>query len=160
MLHLYAFDPGKLTGWAHLSIHDDGSLGLFRVGQFDHQQVGDMLKQIPPYKELQGSIHSAGPIPRELEIVFVCESFQPTYATKFQPYTLETTGLIRYWADASNIPLYFQTPSAAKSLIKDDTLRRAELWTPGNRHANDATIHAMYWLVKERDLMTEYLRAT
>lgn len=96
------------------------------------------------------SIHSP-----DIETVFVCESFQAGRGA--EPYSLETIGLIRYFAHHYQIDFVMHSPSEAKSLIKDDTLRRAGWWTPGKRHANDAVIIAVYYAIKKRNLLTSCL---
>ena len=147
MVHIYSFDPGQTTGWAHLSIKDD-EVSLFRVGEADHFEIGDMLRTSPIFSAATST---------DIDAVFVAEAYRPNPRKSFAPWSLETIGLIRYYANLYSIPLNMYQPSEAKSLIKDDTLRRANLWTPGKRHANDAVICAVYYLVKERGLMTSCL---
>lgn len=76
-----------------------------------------------------------------------------------QPWSLETTGLVRYYASHNQIPLYFQSPSEAKNLIKTDVIKRAGLYVPGKGHAMDSVRHALYYLVTKKGLLTGCLRA-
>lgn len=147
LLHIYSFDPGETTGWCHLSIHED-EVGLFNYGQADHISIGNMLFENAALKQVTSK--------PEIEIVFVCESYQQRPG-KNTTWSLETIGLIRYFAEKYGIPLHMQQPSEAKSLISNDTLKRAGLWVVGQEHARDAVRHALYYLIKERRLLTECL---
>lgn len=148
MIHVYAFDPGKTTGWAHISVNGDG-LSLFRSGQADHFEIGDMFQNF--------QVHHNAVVSPDIEIIFVSETYQFTPGKSPAPWSLETIGLIRYWANYYNIPLMEQMPSEAKSLITNEVLKRAELWTPGQQHACDAARHALYYLIKDRKMLTECL---
>lgn len=147
MLHIWSFDPGETTGWTHLSIHD-GEVGHFTYGQADHISVGNLLFE-------NSALKIACP-KQEIEIVFVCESYQQRPG-KNTTWSLETIGLIRYFAEKNGIPLFMQQPSEAKSLVTNDAIKRAGLWVVGQEHARDAVRHALYYLIKERRLLTECL---
>lgn len=158
MIHVWAFDPGKMTGWAHLSVNGDDDISLFRCGQGDHKEIGDMLRSNQALTFTTASHpFSAGPTPTDIEAVFVCESFQMTPGKSPQNWSLETTGLIRYWADFYSIPFKLQMPSEAKTLVTDKALKKAELYTPGQPHANDASRHALYYLIKNKRILTSCL---
>lgn len=75
------------------------------------------------------------------------------------PWSLETTGLIRYFADIHHVPLNFQTPSQAKNLIKNEVIQRADLYIPGFPHSMDAVRHALYFLIMKKGLLKECLKA-
>lgn len=145
MLHVWGFDPGETSGWAHLSIRDD-EISLFRTGQADHFEIGDMLRNEKVFCKAQQS--------EDIETVFVCESFKVNSKHQAAPWSLETIGLVRFWAHHYFIPLTMQTPSEAKSLVTDKVLKASGLWIPGRRHENDAVIHAAYYLIKERGMLT------
>lgn len=141
MVHVWGFDPGETTGWAHISINDN-EVSLFRVGELGHLELGDMLHNDSVFG------HAL-----DHDLTFVCEAFLPSPKKTFAPWSLETIGLIRYWAYVYHIPFILQQPSAVKSLVKDNILKKLSLWTPGKRHANDAVLHSVYYLVKERGLL-------
>lgn len=148
MIHVWAFDPGKVTGWAHLSVIDD-ELSLFRSGQSDHFEIGDMFQN--------NDVFNRAVDRPDVEPVFVCETFLQSPTNTQAPWSLETIGLIRYWANYYKIPLKMQMPSEAKTLVKDSVLKKADLWTPGMDHARDATRHALYYLIKNKRLFTSCL---
>jgi hypothetical protein len=149
MLHIWSFDPGETTGWCHLSVHN-GEVGVFNSGQADHFQIGNMLYDNPA---LKAAVKNA-----VIETVFVCESYIQRPGKTQAPWSLETIGLIRYFANVYGIPFHLQAPSEAKTLITDKVIKKADLWVPGQKHAMDSVRHVLYYLVKERKLLTECLR--
>lgn len=148
MIHVWGWDPGESTGWCHLSVHE-GEVGVFNYGEANHYGIGNLLFDNPQLK-----MAVAKP---EIEIVFVIEKFVMNSKITQSPWSLETTGLIRYFSHVYHVPLETQTPSQAKNLIKNDVLKRAELYVPGNNHAMDAVRHALYYLVVKKGLLKECL---
>lgn len=152
--HVWSFDPGETTGWCHLSVHSDEQgeceVGLFNCGEADHLQVGNMLYDNPALKAAIGK--------QELEIDFVAERFVMNSKITQSPWSLETIGLIRYFAKIYHIPFHLQAPSQAKNLIKNTVLKKADLYVPGQGHAMDAARHAVYFLVTKRGVLKECLR--
>lgn len=146
MIHIWSFDPGKCTGWSHLSVHSNGEMGIFNCGQSDHLQIGNMLYDNPALKAAAGK--------PEIETVFVAEKFTMSPGKTQQPWSLETIGLIRYFSAFYQIPFYMVSPSQHKPLIKDDVIKRAGLWTPGQPHAMDSVRVCLYWMIKEKGLLT------
>lgn len=148
-LSLYAFDPGKVTGWCHLSIND-GEVGALSYGEMDHIGVGNLLRD--------SHVLKAAVSKEEIETVFVAESFVMNSKISQQPFSLETIGLIRYFAAIYQVPLHFQTPSQVKSLIKDEVIKRADLWVPSKGgHQLDAVRHSLYYLIVKRGLLRQFL---
>ena len=150
VIHVWGFDPGLATGWCHLSVHFDGEIGIFNCGEGDHFQIGNMLYDNPALK--------AAVVKREIETVFAVEKFTISPGKTQAPWSLETIGLIRYFSNFYHIPFFMSSPSQHKPLIKDEVIKRAGLWVPGKRHAMDAVRVAMYHLIKERRLLTEWLK--
>lgn len=152
ILHVWAFDPGETTGWTHLSVHSDGEMGIFSCGETDHLGIGNLLFD-------NQSLRSAA-CKKEIETIFVVEKFIMQSKITQSPWSLETTGLVRYFASRYHIPLIdTQKPSEVKNLIKDDVIKRAGLWQPGAGHANDAIRHALFYLIIKRGLLQECLRS-
>lgn len=150
MIHLWSFDPGLVSGWCHMSVHD-GIIGLFSCGETDHIGIGNLLEDNP-------AIRAAGKR-KELEIAFVIERFVMNTKITPQPWSLETIGLVRYFAARYQIPLHLQGSSEAKTLIKNDVIKRAGLWTPTEGgHANDSIRHALYYLTVKKGLLKECLK--
>jgi len=151
MLHIWSFDPGQTTGYAHLSIHD-GEVGVFSCGEADHNGIGNLLFENPSLK--------AAMVKKEIETVFLVELYKMNTKITPSPWSLETTGLIRYFANRYQIPVLQYTPSQAKNLITNDVIKRAGLYETGKGHAMDAVRHALFYLTTKRGLLTECLRAS
>ena len=124
-------------------------MGLFNCGEGDHLQIGNMLYD---NQALKSAINK-----KEIEVVFVVEKFTMNCKITQSPWSLETIGLIRYFAQHYQVPLHLQTPSQAKNLISNDVIKKAELYTPGKVHAMDAIRHALYFLTAKRGLLTNIL---
>ncbi len=152
MIHLWGFDPGETTGWCHLSVHDDEGIGIFDCGETDHNGIGNLLYDNPTMK---AAVCKADIV----ETVFVVEKFVMNSKITQSPWSLETTGLIRYFANTYHVPLNFQMPSQAKNLISNDVIKRAGIYQAGQGHAMDAVRHALYYLTVKKGLLKECLRA-
>jgi hypothetical protein len=149
VIHIYSFDPGLVTGWCHISVHE-GEVGIFNCGESDHLQIGNMLYD-------NNSLRYAVDKP-EIDISFVCESFTMSPKKTPAPWSLETIGLIRYFAERNQVPFHLQTPSQAKNLISNDVIKRAGLYKPGQGHAMDSIRHALYFLIVKKNVLSEVLR--
>lgn len=143
MIEIWACDPGKCSGWAHLTV-ENGEVSFFLAGQTDHFELGDMLRNSKWMDTM--------------ETVFICESYKQNCKMTQAPWSLETIGLVRYWAHYYSIEFYLVNPSEHKSLIKDEVIKRAGLWIPGLPHGMDAIRVGLYWLIKERRLLTSCLK--
>ena len=128
----------------------EGEVGIFDCGEADHNQIGNMLYD---NQELRMALDRP-----ELEMVFIIEKYVINSKISQSPWALETTGLIRYFANRSHIPLHMQTPSQVKNLITNDVVKRAGLYTPGSPHAVDSVRHALFYLITRKGLLTECLR--
>lgn len=96
---------------------------------------------------------------KELELEFVIERFKMNSKVSPQPWSLETIGLVRYFAARYQTPLHLQGPSEVKNLIKNDVIQRADLWIPSKGgHQMDAVRHALYYLIIEKGLLKECLK--
>lgn len=147
--HIWSFDPGLATGWSHLTF-EDGVLWRKECGETDHFGLGDMLQEMEPHWWTPDrSLPS--------ESVFVSESFTITQKKSPAPWSLESIGLIRYWAHKYNIPFELVAPSQHKGLISDSTIKRADLWVPGKGHAMDAVRVGLFYAVVKLQLMHDCL---
>ncbi len=151
MIHMWAVDPGKISGWCHLSVHE-GEVSCFNSGETDHIGIGNMLS------DNQALISASNK--KEIELTIAVEKFVMNAKISPQPWSLETIGLIRYFAARYQIPFVEVLPSAHKNLISDDVIKRAGLWTPGKGHARDAVSVALWFLIAKRGLLKEYLKET
>jgi hypothetical protein len=150
MIHIWSFDPGETTGWCHLSVHDN-EIGCFNSGEADHTGIGNMLFD-------NHSLRAVASKP-EIETIFIVEKYVMNSKITQSPWSLETTGLIRYFANMYRLPLHSQSPSQAKNLIKNEVIQRAGIYVPGKGHAMDAVRHALYFLVVKKGLLKECLTA-
>jgi hypothetical protein len=148
MVHVWGWDPGETTGWCHISVHD-GEVGVFSSGEADHNGVGNLLYDNCSLK--------AAVVKTEIETTFAVERFVMNSKITQSPWSLETTGLIRYFSSVYHVPMMMQTPSQAKNLIKDAVIKRAGLYVPGQGHAMDAVRHALYFLIVKKGLLKECL---
>lgn len=149
MIHVWAFDPGETTGWCHISFHDN-EVGVFNCGEGDHGQIGNLLFD---NHALKTAVQKA-----EIETSFVIEKYIMNSKISQSPWSLETTGLVRYFTSIYHVPLHFQTPSQAKNLISNDVIKRAGLYQPGKGHAMDAVRHALFFLTTKKRVLQECLR--
>lgn len=149
MIHVWGFDPGETTGWCHVSVHE-GEVGCFNSGEGSHNNIGNMLFDNPA---LMAAITKP-----EIETIFIIEKFVMNAKITQSPWSLETTGLIRYFGDYYHVPLHFQSPSQAKNLIKNEVIQRAGLYVPGRGHAMDAVRHALYFLIIKKGLLKGCLK--
>lgn len=152
MIHVFAFDPGETTGWCHLSVHDN-EIGIFDCGELDHFAIGNFLFD-------NQCLRAAVSKQDIIEMDFIVEKYVMNSKITQSPWSLETTGLIRYFAKIYNVPLHSQTPSQAKNLIKNEVIQRAGIYVPGQGHAMDAVRHALYFLVVKKGLLKECLLST
>lgn len=155
MFHVWAFDPGETTGWCHLSVHVGEAgceVGIFNCGEADFFGIGNMLYDNPALRAAANK--------KEIETIFVVEKFIMQSKITQSPWSLETTGLIRYSGMHYGITVDdVQKPSEVKNLIKNDVIKRAGLYVPGKGHAMDAVRHALYYLIVKKKVLTECLRA-
>ena len=147
MIHIWAFDPGQTTGWCHISFHD-GEIGAYNSGEADHFQIGNMLFDNPALK----SAISKKDI---YDLNFVVEKFTMNSKITQSPWSLETTGLIRYFAAIYQVPLHIQTPSQAKGLVTNEIIKKVGLWVPDQGHAMDAVRHALWFLMVKKGALKE-----
>lgn len=148
LIHVWAFDPGQTTGWCHLSVFEN-EVGVFNCGEADHFQIGNMLYDNPA---LKAAVKNTS-----VDTIFVAERFTMTSKVSPAPWSLETIGLIRYFASFYQIPFYLQTPSQAKTLVSNDILKKLGLYNPGKGHAMDATRHAVFRLITKEGCLKECL---
>lgn len=148
MLQVISFDPGKATGWCQLSILE-GAVNNFDYGEADLLGVGNFLFDNPP---LSASLKNS-----EIKTVIVIEKFVMNSKITQSPWSLEVTGLVRYFAEKNHLPVYSQTVSQAKKLITDAVLKRAGLYTPGFGHVRDSVRHGLFHLVTREKVLRECL---
>jgi hypothetical protein len=149
MVHLWSFDPGEISGWCHLSVHEN-EVGCYNSGESDLFQIGNMLYDNPALK--------AAVSKKELNTTFVVERYIMNSKITQSPWSLETIGLIRYFGNYYHIPIQLQSPSEAKNLITNNVIQKAGLYLPGRPHAMDAVRHALFYLITKQGILKECLK--
>lgn len=146
-IEIWSVDPGLLSGWCHISVLDN-KVSLFKTGEGDHFEIGKMFHDNPALTNAS-----------EHDFTIIVESFKQNARMKPAPWSLETLGLVRYFAHVYNIPFIIVNPSEHKTLITNAVIKRAGLWSPTKGgHQNDAVRMSLYFLIKERNLLTGCLR--
>lgn len=132
-LTIVAIDPGKMTGWAKLS------LGEFMSGQAELYEILEWV---------DASI-SMGLCP-----TIVCEDFIYTAATAKktrQTWSTEGIGVLRYLARKADVGFHLQAPVDAKKFATNDKLKALDWYTPTKGgHANDAARHLLLYCTKNK----------
>lgn len=142
-------DPGLVTGWCSLSIHE-GEVRLFNCGETDHLGIGNLLFD---NLALKAAVENQG-----IETIFVVERFIMNSKVSQQPYSLETIGLIRYFANLHHIPFNMVSPSEHKKLITNNVIKRAGLWTPSpDGDQMDAVRLCLWYTITKKNLLTHLL---
>lgn len=143
---IIAFDPGLVTGVCKFCIDpfegvtqvDSHELDFLGVGQYIKLAIGHRFQS---------------------EIQIVCEKFTITNQTaknSAAPWSLEVTGLVRWYTERYGYDLYQPMPSQTKSLITNDVLKRAELFVKGE-HARDAARAGLYYAITKQGLGKHWL---
>lgn len=164
---ILAYDPGGTTGfaWATWAPWNGSEASLEHLSQIEfgygqigphehHRELWEMLIRWIGQEERRTITNSEYP---PLEIV--CESFQfrqhiqPNQAkTKVELISCEYIGLLKLFCQMYNVPLTFNTASAAKTFTTDTKIKTLGLWHPGQVHANDATRHLLRYIVVNKKI--------
>lgn len=130
---IIAVDPGKNTGLC------------------SYNPLNDQLVHIAQNLDQQRACDVAYDILREYDITaLVCESYTVTGSrvVKFQPYSLEIIGTLRWFAAREGIDFVLQKPGDAKKIGSDDRIKKWGQWKSSTPHANDAQRHAFLYAVR------------
>jgi hypothetical protein len=159
--HIVSLDPGGVTGWSEaiwwpepftsappkLYSLEQIKFNVGGIGPHEHhQELWEFLEKKHRWWEIA---EEAPPL------VLVCESFEfrqhitSTHAkTKVELISKEYIGLVKLFAaQYPQVELFFQTASAAKTLISDEKIKVLNLWTPGKKDTNDAMRHLLRHMV-------------
>lgn len=140
MHRIVGVDPGKTTGIMSFTVLEDGTVSCIEPLQLDFIGAGLYLSQ----RLKEGDI-------------VACESYR-FMPKKAQDYSApEVIGLVRYFCSRLGSDLIMQTPSAVKSLVSNEVLRRSGLYVQGD-HARDASRHAVYAGLTQLGLFKDALR--
>lgn len=144
MLYITGVDPGQTTGFCWLTINNDSSYTTETKQYQGVRDIGDFFRNRADW------IHYS----EDSQFVIANERFTITPKSPNSPWSLEVTGVLKYWADALHIEYKDFTPSQTKRLITNDVLHRAGMWTIGEDHARDASRVALYYAITQRKLLT------
>lgn len=143
--HVFAFDPGDMSGWCYFK---DGTPESF--GQFAKADTTDLLRQIaydPKLKDLGKG-----------EVIFVIEDFRlfghkARQQTGSQMVAAQVIGALRMAASLLNAEVVMQPAS-----ILPIAERMAQTKMPSKHsesHQVSAYLHGYYWLVKNEHILTK-----
>jgi hypothetical protein len=153
-VNVFAVDPGVTTGWAYVK---DADLTTIPQSECDlnvlaGQMMGDENQQAIDLYKL---IVYAWPV------CVVIEDFVPQMMNQARHFLspvriTSKLELLLFQGDKRHIK---QMPVTAKSTIRDDYMRSAGLWQPGQPHANDAIRHALVLLrrIEDNPVMAEHM---
>lgn len=129
---IVAIDPGVTTGVAwHVG-------GNFYADQFDEHSF---------YRWID--LHAADITHCQIEM-FVINAATVRKTIVYD--SLYLIGYLRYKAFQCNFPIGLSKPADVMASFPDAALKRAKMHTPGKGHANDASRHLAFHLVKTRQL--------
>lgn len=149
--HILALDPGGTTGWAWAVYKGPLPLTTFEQIEFQCGQLGPDPHHTRLWDLLNERFLQRLSIP-EMEIV--CESFQfrqhinrDQAKTKVELVSCEYIGVVELFCAKYEVPLKYNTASAAKTFISGDKIKTLGLWVPGKVHAMDAMRHLLREIV-------------
>lgn len=126
---IFAFDPGKITGVAKWDDEHGFWAAQFTVEEL-YQFVDDACEQIG-FAQIEKFTISAQTIKKSRET---------------EP--LDIIGYLRYAAWRCGFEIGWTKPPDVMATFTDASLKKANMFTPGRGHANDAARHLAWYLVK------------
>ncbi len=136
------FDPGKTTGWASYAFATE----TFRSGQIEDDSVmlGMFLESLYSGNETFAPEKVA--VGYELYLVVG----GPRAGTS--EYSEKAISTIEQSVKRCGYTRLDPQPSSARKLGGPVMLRRMGWYAPGQRHANDAGMHALSWMMKQKPM--------
>lgn len=135
---IVALDPGGTTGVSVYELEMNLHNYEINVEQIDTKEsllaVYDLLDLVSPD-------------------AVVCENFTYRQNDKagIDLTAQQVIGVAKLWCEMYCVPLKLQQASAAKGFAPDSTLKKLGLYHVGKRHANDATRHLVYYIIKNKE---------
>lgn len=127
---IYAFDPGKLTG---IAVWDTETSKLY----------ADQLDVFSLYEYVDSACEQIGFAQIEK---FTISTATVKKARETEP--LDVIGYLKYAAWRCGFDIGWSKPADVMKSFPDGALRKAGMYTRGKGHANDATRHLAWYLVK------------
>lgn len=129
-MKVWAFDPGKTTGVAYY----DTETHEFWAGQLTVEELYEFVDEHCDRIEFA-----------QIEL-FTITAATVKKARESEP--LDVIGYLKYAAWRCGIKVGWSKPADVMQSFPDKALRKAGMHTPGQGHANDATRHLAWHLVK------------
>lgn len=140
MKRIVALDPGGTTGVATVKIDDAG------VCTWSWDQLGPQEHHHELWTTLCDELANTG------DLTIVCESFefrQNRQRDNINLMSREYIGVVKLFSATYGTPVVFQTAGLAKPFVTDAKLKVMDLWVPGQKHAMDATRHAVTFMIQK-----------
>lgn len=137
-MRMISVDPGLVTGLVSFAVDDD-KVNCLESYQVDHIGLG----------------HYFSAIKWTSETIVVVEKFTITSGTakKSQaPWSLESTGICRYFTESAGFEMFQHMPSAHMNLVSNQVLKNAGLFVPGE-HARDAARVGLFHLITKEKVL-------
>lgn len=154
-----AFDPGGTTGWATYSA-ERIQIGIDDYEYFEEQWNCGQLGPGKHHRELFNFM--------ELEQVetthYVTESFEYRNAARsgLVLVSCEYIGVMELFTQGRGLHLTQQTAAKGKGFVKNDNLRKLDLWVTGGadewRHSMDAYRHLLQFMMNNNIQKDKLLR--
>lgn len=120
--NILALDPGLTTGYC-------GNIN-----------GGVVHGQVPP-QEIWRTLHTLAPN----QLIVEAFVWQPRHKVDLTP--VEVIGRIREWSEQADVPIVQEfTLSIVNHYFPDARLKKMDVYFPGERHANDAARHLLYYM--------------
>ena len=135
-----ALDPGGTTGYALAAYSYDHPMYFVDGAQIPNgvQGLVDFLVKEFPLTNIYDSVRGLAP-----DFTIVSESFILDGRTKQPDLTpVRIEGALTALLGEGTVTYQRNT---FKSLVGDEGLKRLGFWLPGQRHQNDARLHALAW---------------
>jgi hypothetical protein len=147
---ILTLDPGETTGWSrwlHGELYDCGQYPTGQNPAAMVELIRDLHLASPPEDEWDKGFAPTAMLSLE-RIVYEEYRIRGNRAQEHvgsEVVTIQHIGAIKVVADMLNLPLTKQTAGMAKGFATDAKLRRWELYQSGQKHANDAIRHGVYF---------------
>lgn len=149
-----AFDPGGTTGWAWyratmmpvLDADEQSGLPTGAREWYDVEWFTGQLSAKDHMDELLLLLETN----HTAEYHVITERFvtRPGKIAADQEVARRYNTVMEMFCRERNVPFIQQQAAAAKGFVKNQNIKKLDLWTPGhvNRHAMDAMRHLLFWL--------------
>lgn len=135
-----AIDPGETTGVAIW----DPEKGQVELTQWETKDVGTAYGIFEDLVEL----YRPGHVRVEEYRVYSWMAQDHAWSILHTPQLI---GALKVLAYQHNLDMSFKLAQHAKAMWTDNNLKRCSLYSPGQKHARDASRHLFYYMAKPQD---------